>query len=257
MTEKEIKSTLDKSSDIPIIQISEMHKWFGDFHVLIDINLEVERGERIVVCGPSGSGKSTMIRCINRLEEHQRGSIVVDGIELTNDLKNVERVRAEVGMVFQHFNLFPHLTILENLTLGPIWVRKTPKKEAEELARHYLETVHIPEQAEKYPGQVSGGQQQRVAIARSLCMKPQIMLFDEPTSALDPEMIKEVLDVMIELAEAGMTMIVVTHEMGFAKTVAHRVVFMDFGEIVEENEPFQFFDNPQHERTKLFLSQIL
>lgn len=240
-----------------IIRISNMHKWYGDFHVLKDINLNVNKGERIVVCGPSGSGKSTMIRCINRLEEHQKGIIEVNGIKLTNDLKNIEKVRAEVGMVFQHFNLFPHLTILENLTLGPIWVRKMPKKEAEELATHYLETVHIPEQALKYPGQISGGQQQRVAIARSLCMKPEIMLFDEPTSALDPEMIKEVLDVMIELAEGGMTMIVVTHEMGFAKTVAHRVVFMDFGEIVETNEPFAFFDNPQHERTQLFLSQIL
>ncbi|MFH2132181.1 MAG: amino acid ABC transporter ATP-binding protein [bacterium] len=240
-----------------IIRISNIHKWYGDFHVLKDINLNVNKGERIVVCGPSGSGKSTMIRCINRLEEHQKGIIEVNGIKLTNDLKNIEKVRAEVGMVFQHFNLFPHLTILENLTLGPIWVRKMPKKEAEELATHYLETVHIPEQALKYPGQISGGQQQRVAIARSLCMKPEIMLFDEPTSALDPEMIKEVLDVMIELAEGGMTMIVVTHEMGFAKTVAHRVVFMDFGEIVETNEPFAFFDNPQHERTQLFLSQIL
>lgn len=240
-----------------IIKITDMHKWYGDFHVLKDINLSVKKGERIVVCGPSGSGKSTMIRCINRLEEHQRGSIVVNNIELTNDLKNIEKVRAEVGMVFQHFNLFPHLTILENLTLGPIWVRKTPRKEAEELAMAYLERVKIPEQALKYPGQISGGQQQRVAIARSLCMKPEIMLFDEPTSALDPEMIKEVLDVMIDLAEDGMTMLVVSHEMGFAKTVAHRVMFMDFGEIVEENEPHEFFDNPKHERTQLFLSQIL
>ncbi len=240
-----------------IIKISNMHKWYGDFHVLKNINLDVKKGERIVVCGPSGSGKSTMIRCINRLEEHQKGIIEVNGIQLSNDLKNIEKVRAEVGMVFQHFNLFPHLTILENLTLGPIWVRKTPKKEAEEEAMHYLEIVHIPEQAQKYPGQISGGQQPRVAIARSLCMRPEIMLFDEPTSALDPEMIKEVLDVMIELAEGGMTMIVVSHEMGFAKTVAHRVVFMDFGEIVETNEPFAFFDNPQHERTQLFLSQIL
>jgi len=241
----------------PIIEIIGMHKWYDDFHVLKDINLEVQPQERIVVCGPSGSGKSTMIRCINRLEEHQRGQIIVNGTELTRDLKNIERVRTEVGMVFQHFNLFPHLTILENLTVGPIWVRKTPKKEAEELAMHYLEIVRIPEQAQKYPGQVSGGQQQRVAIARSLCMKPKIMLFDEPTSALDPEMIKEVLDVMVDLAREGMTMIVVTHEMGFAKTVADRVIFMDFGEIVEENEPNAFFDNPQHERTKLFLSQIL
>ena len=241
----------------PIIEIIKMHKWFDDFHVLKDINLAVHPQERIVVCGPSGSGKSTMIRCINRLEEHQRGQIIVNGVELTTDLKNIEKVRTEVGMVFQHFNLFPHLTILENLTVGPIWVRKTPKKEAEELAMHYLEIVKIPEQALKYPGQISGGQQQRVAIARSLCMKPKIMLFDEPTSALDPEMIKEVLDVMVDLAREGMTMIVVTHEMGFAKTVADRVIFMDFGEIVEENEPNEFFDNPQHERTKLFLSQIL
>lgn len=241
----------------PIIEIINMHKWFDEFHVLKDINLEVQPREKIVVCGPSGSGKSTMIRCINRLEEHQKGQIIVNGTELTRDLKNIEKVRAEVGMVFQHFNLFPHLTILENLTLGPIWVRKMPKREAEELAMHYLEIVHIPEQAKKYPGQVSGGQQQRVAIARSLCMKPEIMLFDEPTSALDPEMIKEVLDVMVDLAKEGMTMIVVTHEMGFAKTVADRVIFMDYGEIVEENEPEEFFDNPQHERTKLFLSQIL
>ena len=240
-----------------IIQIVNMHKWFGDFHVLQEVNLEVARGERIVICGPSGSGKSTLIRCINRLEEHQRGKIIVDGIELTNDLKNIEKIRAEVGMVFQHFNLFPHLTILENLTLGPIWVRKTPKKEAEETAMYYLEKVHIAEQAMKFPGQLSGGQQQRVAIARSLCMKPNVMLFDEPTSALDPEMVKEVLDVMISLAEEGMTMLVVTHEMGFAKSVAHRVLFMDFGRIVEENTPAEFFDHPQHDRTKLFLSQIL
>jgi general L-amino acid transport system ATP-binding protein len=241
----------------PVIEIINMHKWFDDFHVLKDINLQVQPQEKIVVCGPSGSGKSTVIRCINRLEEHQRGQIIVNGTELTRDLKNIEKVRAEVGMVFQHFNLFPHLTILENLSLGPIWVRKMPKKEAEELAMYYLEIVRIPEQALKYPGQISGGQQQRVAIARSLCMKPKIMLFDEPTSALDPEMIKEVLDVMVDLAKEGMTMIVVTHEMGFAKTVADRVIFMDYGEIVEENEPHQFFDNPQHERTQLFLSQIL
>jgi general L-amino acid transport system ATP-binding protein len=240
-----------------IIEIKEMHKWFGEFHVLQDINLTVQKKERIVICGPSGSGKSTLIRCINRLEEHQRGRIIVDGTELTNDIKNVEKIRAEVGMVFQHFNLFPHLTILENLTLGPIWVRKTPKKEAEEDAMAYLEKVHIAEQAKKYPGQLSGGQQQRVAIARSLCMKPNVMLFDEPTSALDPEMIKEVLDVMIELAREGMTMLVVTHEMGFAKSVAHRVLFMDYGRIVEQNTPSEFFDNPQHDRTKLFLSQIL
>ena len=240
-----------------IIEITKMHKWFGEFHVLQDINLNVKRKERIVICGPSGSGKSTLIRCINRLEEHQRGKIVVDGIELTNDLKNIEKVRAEVGMVFQHFNLFPHLTILENLSLGPIWVRKTPKKEAEEAAMHYLEKVQIAEQALKFPGQLSGGQQQRVAIARSLCMAPKVMLFDEPTSALDPEMIKEVLDVMIDLAREGMTMLVVTHEMGFAKSVAHRVLFMDAGQIVEQNSPNEFFDNPQNERTKLFLSQIL
>jgi len=250
-------SDKDVDASDPIIRIVDMHKWYGDFHVLQDINLEVKRRERIVVCGPSGSGKSTMIRCINRLEEHQRGKIIVDGIELTNDLKNIEKIRAEVGMVFQHFNLFPHLTILENLTLGPIWVRKTPKKEAEEMAMHYLEKVQIAEQAKKFPGQLSGGQQQRVAIARSLCMAPKVMLFDEPTSALDPEMIKEVLDVMIELANEGMTMIVVTHEMGFAKSVAHRVLFMDYGQIVEENTPAEFFDNPSHERTKLFLSQIL
>ncbi len=240
-----------------IIEITEMHKWFGDFHVLQDISLTVKKQERIVICGPSGSGKSTLIRCINRLEEHQRGKIVVDGMELTNDLKNIEKIRAEVGMVFQHFNLFPHLTIVENLTLGPIWVRKVPKKEAEEIAMYFLEKVKIADQAKKYPGQLSGGQQQRVAIARSLCMSPKVMLFDEPTSALDPEMIKEVLDSMIELAREGMTMIVVSHEMGFAKSVAHRVLFMDFGQIVEGNTPDEFFDNPQHERTKLFLSQIL
>ena len=240
-----------------IIEIVEMHKWYGDFHVLKGIDLTVKKQERIVICGPSGSGKSTLIRCINRLEEHQRGRIVVDGMELTNDLKNIEKIRAEVGMVFQHFNLFPHLTIVENLTLGPIWVRKTPKKKAEETAMYYLDKVQIAEQALKYPGQLSGGQQQRVAIARSLCMNPKVMLFDEPTSALDPEMIKEVLDSMIELAREGMTMIVVSHEMGFAKSVAHRVLFMDYGQIVEANTPDEFFDNPQHDRTKLFLSQIL
>ncbi len=245
------------SENDTIINIIGMHKWYGEYHVLRDINLNVRRGERIVICGPSGSGKSTLIRCINRLEEYQRGKIIVDNIELTNDIRNIEKIREEVGMVFQHFNLFPHLTILENLTLGPIWVRKIPKKQAEDTAMYFLEKVHIAEQARKYPGQLSGGQQQRVAIARSLCMKPKIMLFDEPTSALDPEMVKEVLDVMISLAQEGMTMLVVTHEMGFAKSVAHRVIFMDFGQILEENAPSEFFTNPQHERTKLFLSQIL
>lgn len=244
-------------SDESVIKITDMNKWYGQFHVLKEINLNVNRGERIVICGPSGSGKSTLIRCINRLEEHQQGSINVDGIELNNDLKNIDAIRREVGMVFQHFNLFPHLTVLENCTLAPIWVKKMPKKEAEEVAMKYLERVRIPEQALKYPGQLSGGQQQRVAIARSLCMNPKIMLFDEPTSALDPEMIKEVLDVMIELAHEGMTMICVTHEMGFAKTVANRVIFMDGGQIIEENEPNEFFNNPQSERTQLFLSQIL
>jgi general L-amino acid transport system ATP-binding protein len=241
----------------PVIEMRHVHKWFGDFHVLNDINIEVTKGERVVVCGPSGSGKSTMIRCINRLEEHQQGQIIVAGIELNSDLKNVEATRREVGMVFQQFNLFPHLTVLQNLTLAPIWVRKLPKAEAEETARAYLERVRIPEQADKYPGQLSGGQQQRVAIARSLCMKPQIMLFDEPTSALDPEMIKEVLDVMIELAHEGMTMVCVTHEMGFARTVADTMVFMDRGEIVERGSPAEFFANPKSERTRLFLSQIL
>jgi general L-amino acid transport system ATP-binding protein len=257
MSEENSQPTTDVSENEYIIEIRSMHKWYGDFHVLRDVNLDVHKKERIVICGPSGSGKSTLIRCINRLEEHQKGQIIVDGIELTNNVKNIEKIRAEVGMVFQHFNLFPHLTILENLTLGPIWVRKVPKKEAEETAMHYLEQVHIAEQANKYPGQLSGGQQQRVAIARSLCMAPKVMLFDEPTSALDPEMIKEVLDVMIELAREGMTMLVVTHEMGFARSVAHRVMFMDFGKIVEQNSPEEFFHNPQHERTKLFLSQIL
>ena len=244
-------------SEEVMIEMAAVHKWFGQFHVLKDINLTVRKGERIVICGPSGSGKSTLIRCINRLEEHQRGRIVVDGIELTNDLKHIEQVRREIGMVFQQFNLFPHLTVLENLSLAPIWVRKMPRAAAEELAMQYLERVKIPEQAHKYPGQLSGGQQQRVAIARSLCMNPKVMLFDEPTSALDPEMIKEVLDVMIELAQSGMTMLCVTHEMGFARTVANRVIFMDFGEINEENEPEAFFNNPRSERTKLFLSQIL
>ena len=244
-------------SDEIAIQIQNMNKWFGTFHVLRDIDLTVNRGERIVVCGPSGSGKSTLIRCINALEEHQKGQIIVDGTELTSDLKNIDKIRSEVGMCFQHFNLFPHLSILENCTLAPIWVRNTPKREAEEIAMHFLEKVKIPEQAEKYPGQLSGGQQQRVAIARSLCMKPRIMLFDEPTSALDPEMIKEVLDTMIELAEDGMTMICVTHEMGFARQVANRVIFMDQGQIVEQNAPDAFFNNPQNSRTQLFLSQIL
>lgn len=257
MNQENSENTQAKAGEAPIIEIIDMHKWFGDFHVLQEINLQVARGERIVICGPSGSGKSTLIRCINRLEEHQRGKIIVDGTELTNDLKNIEKIRAEVGMVFQHFNLFPHLTIVENLTLGPIWVWKTPKKEAEETAMYYLEKVHIAEQAQKYPGQLSGGQQQRVAIARSLCMKPNVMLFDEPTSALDPEMVKEVLDVVISLAQEGMTMLVVSHEMGFAKSVAHRVMFMDYGKIVESNTPVEFFENPQHDRTKLFLSQIL
>ena len=241
----------------PIIQIVGLNKWFGPFHVLRDINLSVARQERIVICGPSGSGKSTLIRCINRLEEHQEGSIVVDGTALTHDLKNIDAVRREVGMVFQQFNLFPHLTVLENCTLAPIWVRKTPKAEADEIAMEYLTRVKIPEQADKYPGQLSGGQQQRVAIARSLCMRPNIMLFDEPTSALDPEMIKEVLDVMVDLAESGMTMLVVSHEMGFASQVADRVMFMDAGQIVEQNTPDEFFNNPQSDRTKLFLSQIL
>jgi len=240
-----------------VIVIENLNKWYGNFHVLRDINLRVKKGERIVICGPSGSGKSTMIRCINRLEEFQEGSLVVDGVEMIEDVKNIETIRKDVGMVFQHFNLFPHLTILENLTLGPIWVQKKPKAEAEAIAMKYLERVQIPDQANKYPGQLSGGQQQRVAIARSLCMNPNIMLFDEPTSALDPEMIKEVLDVMIELAQDGMTMLCVTHEMGFAKKVADRVIFMDGGEIVEENEPGAFFSNPQVDRTQQFLEQIL
>jgi general L-amino acid transport system ATP-binding protein len=249
--------TGNDSGDPPIIVLRGVHKWFGQFHVLKDINLDVWPGQRVVVCGPSGSGKSTMIRCMNRLEEHQRGHIVVDGIELTSDVKNIDATRREVGMVFQHFNLFPHLTVLENLMLAPTWVRKMPKAEAEAMARRLLERVGIPEQADKYPGQLSGGQQQRVAIARALAMAPKIMLFDEPTSALDPEMIKEVLDVMIELAEEGMTMVCVTHEMGFARSVADLMVFMDRGEIVEQSPPSEFFSNPQSERTKLFLSQIL
>jgi len=240
-----------------MIELSRVNKWYGDFHVLKDIDLKVAKGEKVVVCGPSGSGKSTMIRLINRLETHQSGRIVVDGIELSDDLKSVDAIRREVGMVFQSFNLFPHLTVLENLTLAPIWVRKMPKRAAEEHAQHFLERVRIPEQVDKYPGQLSGGQQQRVAIARALCMRPKVMLFDEPTSALDPEMIKEVLDVMIELAHEGMTMVCVTHEMGFAKTVADRVVFMDQGEVVEAARPDEFFAAPRTDRAKLFLSQIL
>ena len=239
------------------VEMTGVHKWYGAFHALKNINLKVARGERIVICGPSGSGKSTLIRCINRLEEHQRGRIIVDGVEVTDDLRNIDKVRRDVGMVFQQFNLFPHLTVLENCTLAPIWVRRIRKKDAEEIAMRYLERVRIPEQAGKYPGQLSGGQQQRVAIARALCMSPKIMLFDEPTSALDPEMVKEVLDTMVELARDGMTMIVVSHEMGFAREVANRVVFMDEGQIIEMNEPEAFFSSPQHERTKLFLSQIL
>ncbi len=257
MTETATENAPRADASEVMIELRGVHKWYDKFHVLKDINLTVTKGERIVVCGPSGSGKSTMIRCINRLEEHQRGQIIVDGVELTGDLKHVEQIRKEVGMVFQHFNLFPHLTVLENCALAPIWVRKMPRREAEEIAMQYLERVKIPDQAKKYPGQLSGGQQQRVAIARSLCMSPRIMLFDEPTSALDPEMIKEVLDVMIELAETGMTMLCVTHEMGFAKTVADRVIFMDGGEVIEQNEPHEFFNNPRNERTQLFLSQIL
>jgi len=241
----------------PVIRMQGVHKWFGQFHVLKDINLSVRQGERIVLCGPSGSGKSTTIRCLNRLEEHQQGRIVINGVELTSDLKQIEAIRSEVGMVFQHFNLFPHLTVLQNCTLAPMWVRKLPRRQAEEVAMHYLERVRIPEQANKCPGHLSGGQQQRVAIARALCMKPKIMLFDEPTSALDPEMVKEVLDTMVSLAESGMTMLCVTHEMGFARTVADRVIFMDKGEIVEQAEPEVFFTSPVNDRTKLFLSQIL
>jgi general L-amino acid transport system ATP-binding protein len=251
--EAEIRTTQHETA----VEMIGVHKWYGAFHVLKDIDLKVMRGERIVICGPSGSGKSTLIRCINRLEEHQRGRIIVDGIELTPDVKKIEEVRREVGMVFQQFNLFPHLTVLENCTLAPIWVRHMPKKAAEAVAMRYLERVKIPEQAVKYPGQLSGGQQQRVAIARALCMQPKIMLFDEPTSALDPEMVKEVLDTMVELARDGMTMLVVSHEMGFAREIANRVIFMDAGQIIEANEPEAFFSHPQHERTKLFLRQIL
>lgn len=241
----------------PIIIVRDVHKWYGDFHALRGINMQVTAGEVVVICGPSGSGKSTFIRTINRLEEHERGDIIVDGIRLTNDVRNIAAIRSEIGMVFQQFNLFPHLTVLQNITLAPIWVRKRPRREAEEIAFELLERVKIPEQAHKYPGQLSGGQQQRVAIARALAMQPKIMLFDEPTSALDPEMIREVLEVMEELAESGMTMVVVTHEMGFAKGVADRIVFMDGGEIVEIGTPEHFFTNPQHDRTKLFLQQIL
>jgi len=252
----EVRSAVQPDARL-MIELRKVNKWFGALHVLRDVSLAVRERERVVVCGPSGSGKSTMIRCINRLETHQEGEIVVDGIELTDDLRNIDAIRREVGMVFQSFNLFPHLTILENCTLAPIWVRKMPKKEAEDLAMEFLSRVRIPEQARKYPGQLSGGQQQRVAIARALCMRPKIMLFDEPTSALDPEMIKEVLDVMVELAESGMTMVVVTHEMGFARTVADRVVFMDRGEVVEVAPPAEFFGNPKSERLRAFLSQIL
>ena len=257
LTDREIDRSHLEVTDEIVIEIDGMNKWFGSFHVLRDINLTVYRGERIVICGPSGAGKSMLIRCINALEEHQQGRIVVENTVLSSDLKNIDRIRSEVGMCFQHFNLFPHLTILENCTLAPIWVRKVPLKEAEETAMHFLEKVKIPDQAQKFPGQLSGGQQQRVAIARSLCMRPRIMLFDEPTSALDPEMIKEVLDTMIELAEDGMTMLCVTHEMGFARQVANRVIFMAEGQIIEQNEPEEFFGNPQSDRTKLFLSQIL
>jgi len=247
----------DMASPEVMIQIIDVNKWYGNFHVLKDINLTVRKGERIVVCGPSGSGKSTLIRCINRLEEHQKGRIVVKGTELTKNTKNISKIRKEVGMVFQTFNLFPHMTILENMTFAPIWVRKTPRAQAEDMAMKHLERVKIPEQAHKYPGQLSGGQQQRVAIARLLSMNPEVMLFDEPTSALDPEMIREVLDVMVELADDGITMVCVTHEMGFARTVAHRVIFMDMGEIVEENDPETLFTHPRYDRTRLFLDQIL
>ncbi|KTS93265.1 amino acid ABC transporter ATP-binding protein [Pseudomonas parafulva] len=253
----EATQALDTPGIQPMIQMENVNKWYGDFQVLKNINLSVQPGERIVLCGPSGSGKSTTIRCLNRLEEHQQGRIVVEGVELTHDARQVETIRREIGMVFQHFNLFPHLTILQNCTLAPMWARKMPRHEAQALAMHYLERVRIPEQAHKYPGQLSGGQQQRVAIARALCMKPKIMLFDEPTSALDPEMVKEVLDTMVSLAEDGMTMVCVTHEMGFARTVAHRVVFMDQGEVVEQAAPAVFFERPQSERGRLFLSQVL
>ena len=245
------------NDDSTIISINKLNKWYGNFHALKDIDLSVNKTEKIVICGPSGSGKSTLIRCINRLEVHQEGSIIVDGVELNDDLRHINEIRSEVGMVFQHFNLFPHLTVLENCTLAPIWVRKKSRNEANQMAMELLEKVRIPDQADKYPGQLSGGQQQRVAIARALCMQPRVMLFDEPTSALDPEMIKEVLETMIELADSGMTMIVVTHEMGFANKVADRIIFMDEGQIVEQNDPESFFNNPESDRTKLFLSQIL
>ena len=257
MTIRAASKTPIMTETSPIITINKLNKWFGKFHVLKDIDLNVNKTEKIVICGPSGSGKSTLIRCINRLEVHQEGSIIVDGTELTDDVKQINEIRSDVGMVFQHFNLFPHLTVLENCTLAPIWVRKKSKVEADELGMELLTKVRIPEQAHKYPGQLSGGQQQRVAIARALCMQPRVMLFDEPTSALDPEMIREVLETMIELAESGMTMLVVTHEMGFANKVADRVIFMDEGQIVEQNDPENFFNNPKSERTKLFLSQIL
>jgi general L-amino acid transport system ATP-binding protein len=258
MAEAALAPTASRRDDAsPIIVMRDVNKWYGEFHVLRDINLQVDNGERIVICGPSGSGKSTLIRCINRLEEHQQGDIIVDGVELTSDVRNIDKIRTEVGMVFQSFNLFPHLTVLDNLCIAPQWVRKVPRADAERVAMEYLERVKIPDQALKYPGQLSGGQQQRVAIARALCMSPRIMLFDEPTSALDPEMIKEVLDVMIELAGTGMTMLCVTHEMGFARSVADRVIFMDAGEIVEQGPPEEFFNNPKSDRTKLFLSQIL
>src|SRR5690606_23759669 len=257
MDQPSAATTLAVQNSVPAVELIGVNKWFGEFHVLRDINLSVAQGEKIVICGPSGSGKSTLIRCINRLEDHQQGKIIVEGIELTSDLRNIEKIRSEVGMVFQSFNLFPHLTVLDNLCLAPVWVKKMPRAEAERVAMTYLERVKIPEQAHKYPGQLSGGQQQRVAIARALCMNPRIMLFDEPTSALDPEMIKEVLDVMIELARSGMTMLCVTHEMGFARSVADRIIFMDRGEIVEQGDPVTFFNDPKSERTRLFLSQIL
>jgi general L-amino acid transport system ATP-binding protein len=257
MAQANVAAPAHAQADVPAVQMLAVNKWFGEFHVLRDINLTVGQGEKIVICGPSGSGKSTLIRCINRLEEHQKGRIIVEGIELTNDVRQIDKIRSEVGMVFQSFNLFPHLTVLDNLCLAPVWVKKMSRREAEQIAMTYLKRVKIPEQANKYPGQLSGGQQQRVAIARALCMSPRIMLFDEPTSALDPEMIKEVLDVMIELANSGMTMLCVTHEMGFARSVADRIIFMDMGEIVEQGTPKEFFANPKSERTKLFLSQIL